>query len=115
MEKMVKINWEDNTTLYIKAAELEERNNNKSIALNASASDDKITEKKEAFLDKSLAQVKNFAGKVAKNLKDTKLDLDEFEVEFGIKFTMDAGIFISSVGTETDMKVKIKWKSNKNK
>ena len=34
---------------------------------------------------------------------------DEFEVEFAVKFSADAGIIISSIGTESSVTVKMKW------
>ena len=34
---------------------------------------------------------------------------DELELEFGIKFAADAGIIISSISSEANLTVKMKW------
>lgn len=112
MEKLIKIESEDNMNIYIEAHNVSDLQDTKSISVPV-ASEKKIVKKSIDFLDNSLSQISNFSNCIAEKLKSTALQPDEFEVEFAVKFTADAGIVISSIGMESNINVKLKWEKNK--
>lgn len=73
------------------------------------ASNNKIIEKTKDFLENSIKQIKAFAGNISNSIQNLDVAPDELEVEFSVKFTVDAGIIISSVGSETGITIKLKW------
>ena len=73
------------------------------------ASGGKVIKKAKDFLDSSLEQINIFSNSIAHSIKNSKYCPDEFELEFAVKFGADAGIIISTVSTEANVTVKMKW------
>ena len=73
------------------------------------ASNNRIIEKTKDFLENSIKQIKTFTGNISNSIQNLDAAPDELEVEFSVKFTADAGIIISSVGSETGITIKLKW------
>lgn len=58
--------------------------------------------------DKALDDIKPVLGTVVSKLKD--VSPDETEVKFGVKLAANAGIVFTSLGSEVNFEVTVKWK-----
>jgi hypothetical protein len=73
------------------------------------SSNGKTIQKTKDFLDNTFSQITAFSGKIADSIKNLDATPDEFEFEFAVKFSDDAGIIISSVSSEASITIKLKW------
>ena len=73
----------------------------------------KVVKKTKEFLNTSFDQIKSFSTGISESISDIEIKPDEIEVEFAVKFSADAGIIISSVGTEASITIKLKWDKSK--
>ncbi|MFF0867598.1 CU044_2847 family protein [Nonomuraea sp. NPDC003560] len=67
-----------------------------------------VLEAKGRF-EESLRNVKNAATKTLDVFRDTKLNPDGIELEFGVKFTAAAGAVIAKASSEAHFVVKLTW------
>lgn len=112
MEKILEVSMDDNMKLYIEAVDIQIFNDSDPLFVPV-ASNDTVIHKSKNYMESSLAQLRSFADGIANSLKNTSLQPDEFEVEFGVKFAADAGIIISSINTEANITIKMKWNKEK--
>lgn len=110
--KLIEINIDNNTKIYIETIDYTILDDEDSLMVPV-ASEEKIIKKAKDYLENSMQQIKNFSNSVAKSIKDLDICPDEFEMEFAVKFAADAGIIISSIGTEANLTVKMKWNKTK--
>lgn len=108
MSNFIKVHLDDITTLYLETAEDDIQNSEEGL-FTPVASNDRTIEKAKDFLDATFNQIKAFSGEIANAINNIDVAPDEFEVEFGVKFSADAGIIISSVSSEASITVKLKW------
>jgi hypothetical protein len=70
---------------------------------------DRETESEPAKLEQRfspiVAALQTVRGKLA-----TITDVDEVELQAGVKFVGEAGVILSKVGTEASISIKLKWK-----
>jgi hypothetical protein len=66
----------------------------------------------EAF-DAALAGVTPIASAVIQRLKEAVTDAGEFEVEFGVTLTAEAGVILARTAAEGHCKISIKWTAPK--
>lgn len=111
MEKthnIIEISMDNDTKLYIEAIHMPTLDD-KDPLLVPVASEERVIKKTKNFLDDSLAQIKSFSNSIAESIKGADFCPDELELEFGVKFVADAGIIISSISSEANLTVKLKW------
>ena len=80
---------------------------NQGFELAADAADVKVVKASETF-EKAVEKIKPAAMAIANTFQS--IGPDELEISFGIKFTAEAGVIISSISTEINFDVKMTWK-----
>ena len=60
-------------------------------------------------LEAALDRVRPTASVVIAKLRDLAVTPSEISVEFGLKFSAKAGVYIASADTEANFKVSLKW------
>lgn len=113
MKKLIEVSVEDQIKLYIETDDQQLLDNDPLMI--PIASEEKILKKNRSFLEQSVAQIKGFSSTIANAIKSSDAYPNEFELEFAIKFAADAGIVISSISSEANIVVKLKWNNNKEK
>ena len=112
MQNVIEITMDDNTKLYIETYNQKILGDEDSLCVPAS-SGEKAIKKAQSFLDNSLAQIKTFSNSIAESIKKSDIQPDDFELEFAVKIAADVGIVISSVSTEANITIKMKWSKPK--
>lgn len=107
-QNLIEISMDNSTKLYIEVADAPFFDGSDPLLVPV-ASGEKVTKKAKDFLEDSLTQIKNFSNGIAEAIKAADIQPDEFELAFGIKFSADAGIIISSISSEANLTVKMKW------
>lgn len=110
--KLIEISTDNNTKIYIETTDYQTLDDIDPLMMPAS-SEEKIVKKAKDYLENSIERIKNFSNSMAKSIKDIDMCPDEFEMEFAIKFATDLGVIISSIGTEANLTVKMKWNKSK--
>ena len=107
----IEVTMEDNSKLYIETAgpTLAE---DEDPLMTPAASGDGVVRRTEDLLKKSFTQIKNFSDNIAVSIRSSAVCPDEFELEFGVKFAADAGIVISSLSSEANVTIRMKWAKN---
>ena len=67
-----------------------------------------FTDKKK--LESALAPLKDFSNDMIHSIKQLVHTPDETVIEMGLKFSAKAGIVITSVDSEANLKISMKWK-----
>lgn len=111
-KKLIEISTDNNTKIYIEAVDYQILDDVDSLMMPV-ASEEKIIEKAKDYFENSIEQIKNFSNSVAKSIKEIDMCPDEFEMKFAVKFATDVGVIISSIGTEANLTVKMKWNKAK--
>lgn len=111
-QKLIEISMDNNTKIYIEGTDYQISKDTDSV-MTPATSEEKIVKKAKDYLENSIEQIKYFSNSVAKSIKNIDMCPDEFEIEFGVKFTSDIGIIISSIGAEAGLTVKMKWNKTK--
>lgn len=112
MKQLIEIDMDDNTKLYIETSGTQVPKN-KDPMLMPVAAEKKVIRKAKDYLEKSFEQIRYFSNSVANSVKTSDLQPDEFEIEFAVKFANEAGVIISSISTESSIKIKLKWNKDK--
>jgi|HubBroStandDraft_1064217.scaffolds.fasta_scaffold00074_7 hypothetical protein len=68
-----------------------------------------MAEKARQSLESALSEVMPGVNALIGRLQELDSEPDEFGLEFGIKFTADAGALIARTSVEGNIKVSIKW------
>lgn len=110
MADFIKIQLDNDVTVYLEAAPIDESDN-----LLEPVTGNRVIQKTKAFLAETFEEIKEFSSGISEAIDGMDFRPDELEVEFAVKFSADAGIIISSVGTEANITVKMKWKESKGK
>lgn len=108
MSNFIEVHLDDNTTVYLETAKNDMQKAEDGL-FTPVASNGRIIEKTKDFLDATFNQIKTFSNEIANTISNIDVTPDEFEVEFGVKFSADAGIIISSISSEASITVKLKW------
>lgn len=108
IQNLIEISMDNNTKFYIETVQMPALDENDPL-LAPAASGDKVIKKTRDFLKDSFTQIKIFSNSIAEAIEDSHIRPDELELEFGIKFAADAGIIISSISSEANLTVKMKW------
>lgn len=74
------------------------------------ASVDGVIGKAKESLERTLGPVADIIRSVVSSIRPADLGIDEVEIEFGLKFSAEAGVVISKASTEASLVVKAAWK-----
>ena len=108
MSNLIEITLDENTKIYLESAKEDIKIGDESLFMPI-ASNGQIIQKTKEFLDNTFNQITTFSSNIANSIKRLDIAPDEFEVEFAVKFSADAGIIISSISSEASIKIKLKW------
>jgi Trypsin-co-occurring domain 1 len=67
-----------------------------------------IQDAKESF-DKALKPLRDISDSIINSIKEISNSPNEFTVELGLKFTARAGIILTSLDSEANLKIVLKW------
>lgn len=109
MSKMIEVLLDNGSKIYFETFDT----NDDSDELLDSVSGNRLVRKTKDFLTSTFTQLKMFSNGLAESIKNIDFQPDEFEIEYSVKFTADAGIIISSVASEASITVKMKWDKSK--
>lgn len=109
MAKLIAVQLDNDTKIYLETADICTSKND--LMLEEASAGDWVIDKTKEYFDKTLSQIKMFSSSIADSIKNIS---DEVEVEFSVKLTTEAGIVISSVSTEANITVRLKWEKSKN-
>ena len=68
-----------------------------------------------ANFEKAISPLKSISNTIISGLKELVHSPDEVNIELGLKFSAKAGIIITSVDSEANLKIALKWKKNSGK
>ena len=108
MPNFIEITLDENTKIYLESAKEDIKIGDDALLVPI-ASNGRIIQKTKEYLDDSFNQITTFSSNIAESIKKLDITPDEFEVEFAVKFSTDAGIIISSVSSEASITIKLKW------
>ena len=101
MKKLIEIALNSGEKIFI---ETEDNSPRQSVSAGSN-----IVRESEQYLERSLAQIRAFAGKISESVKAIPIRPDEFEVEFNGKFTAEAGIVFTSLSSEAGVTITLRW------
>lgn len=104
MASLIEIKLDNGMKIFVEASQVDESDD-----LLEHVSTNRIITKTKKFLTEAFDQIKAFSNGIAESISTMEFRPDEFEVGFAVKFSADAGIIISSIGTESSVTVKMKW------
>ena len=110
MKHLVEFPLEDGGTITVEVDE-PDAGGHLTRGLNPLESTDKASRTFEAALEK----IKPAAAVIIAKLRDISNPPRQLEVEFGLKMSAGAGVFIASAVTEANFKVTLTWKSEEQK
>lgn len=107
-KNLIEITMPDNSKLYIETTSLMPSDSEDPLLVPASSGNG-VIKRAEDLLKKSFLQIKNFSDSISSAIKSSEVCPEEFELEFGVKFAADAGIIISSLSSEANVTIRMKW------
>lgn len=109
MSDYMEIPIDDNKTILIELLEPVKINKNEDSILVPVANTKSFIKKSKDYLENSIEQIKQFSSCIAEGVRDINYKPSELELEFAVKFSADAGVIISSVSSEANLAIKVKW------
>lgn len=109
MKRLLEFTLEDGNTIWVEVDEPETPGG----AARVSRNDQKTVEKANQSFETALDKVKPTANAVIAKLRSLVDAPDEISVEFGLKFSAEAGVVLASAGIEANYKVTLKWQKHK--
>jgi len=110
MLNIIQITLDSETKLFVETVNIK---NDDGGAFEHVSNRSRIIEKTKSFIDESMGQISAFASSISSSIKNSNASPDEVEVEFAVKFSADAGVIITSVGSEANISIKMKWNKSK--
>ena len=111
---LIAVPLDENTTIYFEASSNDIDKNGSLFSQAASDVGGKVIQKAKEYFDDKMSQIKAFASSVAKTIENIDGKPNEVEVEFAVKFGAEAGVIISSISSEANITIKLKWIKPKN-
>ncbi len=68
-------------------------------------------QKASARFEEALEPLGKISGAIIRKIKDLDTHPDEISVELGLKFSASAGVILTSVDSEANLKINLKWKT----
>lgn len=113
VKQLIEISMENGANLYIETSGSQNLVGEDAFFVPVST-EKRIIKETRDYLEKVLGQIKCFSNSIANSVRNLDLEPDEFQIEFAIKFENELGAVISSISTESGIKVTLKW-SNDNR
>lgn len=113
MRNILEVTMNDGTKMYIEAFNNELHNGTDSVFVPASSGEE-IIKKTMKQLSQSLSSISNFSNTIIEKIRNVDICPNEIEVDFSVKFSADANVIISSMSSEANFVIKMKW-NNGNK
>ena len=110
---LIAVPLDEKTTIYIEAANNDIDRSGSMFVNAASGAGGNVIKKAAEYFDDKMCQIKAFASSIAKSIESIDCKPDEFEVGFAVKFGAEAGVIISSVSSEANITIKLKWSKKK--
>lgn len=107
MKRIIEVTMDDNSKLYFEADDGMFYAEDQLIAPVSYTGD--TIKKAQDYIDGSINQIKTFVKKITSSINKSEIAPDEFELEFSIKLSAEAGIIISSFESEAGIGIKMKW------
>ena len=110
MKKLLEFKTKDGDVFYIEVAE-----ENSGGQFRGAGTDDStrgIIQNTAQTLDKALKPLKEISNSIISSVKEIINSPDEIGVELGLKFSSKAGIILTSLDSEANFKISLKWKKN---
>jgi hypothetical protein len=114
MKQLIKYKIDEENIVYVEVLEADKQIDIEHGMQDVGAIRDKtgeVIDVVKGSFEKSLNTIYSFAGTITDKLKS--LDPKKVEVEFGIKFSAEAGAIITSIGAEANLKITLTWENNK--
>lgn len=111
MRKMLEVTVNDGSKIYIEMLNSEINNENDCVFVPASSGEE-IIKKTINQLGNSLSSIGVFSNMVIEKIRDINICPDEIEVDFSVKIAADACVIISTVSSEANLVIKMKWKNS---
>jgi hypothetical protein len=108
MSNLIEVTLDENSKIYLEVSQESIKKSDGQFVPVAS-SGEKVIQKAKDYLDDNLNKIKVFSSSIANSIKSLDFAPNELEVEFGVKFAADAGIIISSISSEANITIKLKW------
>lgn len=105
MSRLIEIPLDNDTKIYLETCGTIDTSDD----LIEPVSGNRIIHETREFLSGTFEQIKLFSSGLAESIKGIDMQPDEFEVEFSVKFSANAGIIISSLNSEASMTIRMKW------
>lgn len=105
---LIEVTMADSSKLYIESADRMPPGNEDPVLVPAASMGNPIRRTAEQ-LKESFTHIKDFSDSIATSIQSSAFCPQEFELEFGVKFAADAGIVISSLSSEANIKIRMKW------
>ena len=119
MNELIKTVLDDGTVVYIECSApqvdgaIDMTNKTQESLVIPASSSQKNLEEAEGFFNKSMKKIMSFSSEISKAIKETDIKPDSFDIEFGAKFSAEAGIVFSSVGSDVNLVIKMHWNTEK--
>jgi hypothetical protein len=68
-------------------------------------------QKASVRFEEALEPLRKISGVIIKKIKELDTHPDEISVELGLKFSAKAGVVLTSVDSEANLKINLKWKT----
>ena len=106
MANLIEISLDENTKIYIESATSDIFDGRQFKDVRNSGG---IITKANDYFEEALNQIKVFANGVASSVKELSSSPNEIELEFAVKFAAEAGIVVTSLSSEANITIKLKW------
>ena len=112
MAELIKILLDNGASIYLEADQIDQIDKSDDDLLDP-VTGNRVIQRTKDFLEGTFEQIKELLSGLSESVNCMSFQPDELEVGFAIKFTADANIIISSIGTEANITVKMKWEKSK--
>lgn len=106
MKKLLEFTTTNNSLLYVEV----EDNSIGSGAVRGGLDQDRSILAATKKLESALQPLKDFSNDVINSIRDNVNAPDETVIEMGLKFSAKAGIIVTSVDGEANLKITLRWK-----
>ena len=112
MVQLMKVALDDNTVIYLEVSsgDLDVEDANVIEDISRPSRKKHVAEMPKNYIDGVTNQIEAYSSAIAKSIKKSQASPDEFEIQFGVKLSLDAGAVFAKIGAETDLCVKLSWK-----
>lgn len=112
MKKVLQFTTDDGSDLFVEVNESYANDSLRSMSLETENRG--LIENATENLEKAMKPLKTISNSIINCMKEITNNPDEIEVELGLKFSAKAGIILTSLDSEANLKIVLKWTKPKN-